>query len=714
LAGADGLRCLVNESPDKLTASVHYKVSGPVAVLTLDRPPVNSLDLQARRELLAALARASVDPMVKGIVLTGGGKMFCAGADIQEFAGGLDGNTFSIPLLGEVVDAVQASSKPVIAAIAGTCFGGGLELALGCHGRVAAPGARFALPEIKLGILPGAGGTQRLPRLIGAEAALEIILSGEPVDVDRATTLGLVRLATSDLIGVATDLALHTAEYGIERPFEHVASLPMGVVSQYYFAAQVAGLKRRSPAAVKCVEAVRNSVELPMREGLRRELEIFKELIQTSESRALQYGFFSERAAGRIDGMPRVVPGRGIERIAVIGAGTMGTGIALCAANVGLPTVLIDPSAEALQRGRDKIDAFYEAAVKKGRLTAAQMQQRLACITTRSDLAAVASADLIIEAAFEKLSVKQEIFRGLDEQARQGAILASNTSTLDLNQIAAATRRPADVVGLHFFSPANLMRLLEVVRGEFTAPDVLATAMSFAKLIGKVGVMAGVCDGFIGNRMFEEYLRQAGFLLDEGALPAQVDGALQTWGMAMGPFAVMDLAGGDIAWAIRQRRAVEQPDRPYSKIPDRVCELGRFGQKTGAGYYRYDPTRRGRDHDPDIDALVIAHSRQIGLSRRAISDEEIVSRCILALVNEGAQLLAERIAQRASDIDVVYRTGYGFPAERGGPMFYADQQGLPAVIDAMRGYAAGYHGECWQPAPLLCQYAAAHRRLTDI
>jgi 3-hydroxyacyl-CoA dehydrogenase len=453
---------------------------------------------------------------------------------------------------------------------------------------------------------------------------------------------------------------------------------------------------------------------LPMREGLRRELEIFKELIQTSESRALQYGFFSERAAGRIDGMPRVVPGRGIERIAVIGAGTMGTGIALCAANVGLPTVLIDPSAEALQRGRDKIDAFYEAAVKKGRLTAAQMQQRLACITTRSDLAAVASADLIIEAAFEKLSVKQEIFRGLDEQARQGAILASNTSTLDLNQIAAATRRPADVVGLHFFSPANLMRLLEVVRGEFTAPDVLATAMSFAKLIGKVGVMAGVCDGFIGNRMFEEYLRQAGFLLDEGALPAQVDGALQTWGMAMGPFAVMDLAGGDIAWAIRQRRAVEQPDRPYSKIPDRVCELGRFGQKTGAGYYRYDPTRRGRDHDPDIDALVIAHSRQIGLSRRAISDEEIVSRCILALVNEGAQLLAERIAQRASDIDVVYRTGYGFPAERGGPMFYADQQGLPAVIDAMRGYAAGYHGECWQPAPLLCQYAAAHRRLTDI
>jgi 3-hydroxyacyl-CoA dehydrogenase len=370
-----------------------------------------------------------------------------------------------------------------------------------------------------------------------------------------------------------------------------------------------------------------------------------------------------------------------------------------------LPTVLIDQSAQALGAAQARMLAQYEAAVKKGRLTADEMQQRLSRIEPQTTFEAVGSADLIIEAAFESRPVKQDIFRALDRLAKSGAVLASNTSTLDLNQIAAVTRRHEDVIGLHFFSPATVMRLLEVVRGEKTDPEVIVTAMGFAKRIGKVGVLARVCDGFIGNRMFEEYIRQAGFLLDQGALPAQVDRALENWGMAMGPFAVLDLAGGDIAWAIRQRRAIEQPDRPYSAFPDRVYDLGRLGQKTGAGFYRYDPATRRRQSDPEIDALARTHSRELGLGGREIADDEIVSRCILALVNEGARLLQEGIAQRASDIDVVYRNGYGFPADRGGPMFYADQLGLTAVLATMRCYATGYQGQFWEPAPLLRQLA---------
>jgi 3-hydroxyacyl-CoA dehydrogenase len=697
---------------NELMESVRYEVSGSVATIRLDRPPANSLDLSARRGLLAALSRAASDASVQGIVLTGGDAIFCAGADINEFADGLDGNAFANPSLGDVIDALEASRKPVIAAIAGVCFGGGLELALGCHDRVAAQGARFALPEIKLGLLPGAGGTQRLPRLVGVKAALAMILSGEPIELQEALAIGLVHATGSDLIRAAVDLALEAAKGGAQRRFDEPAPLPADLSVEGYFAAQLAALKRPRPAALKCLQAVRMAVELPIREGLRREVELFKELIQTPESQALQYAFFSERAAARIDGLPRNTPVRIIERIAVIGAGTMGTGIAMCAANVGLPVTLVDQSPDALRRGHDKIRALYETASQKGRLSADQLQQRLDCITTASDLVPVALADLVIEAAFEKLSVKQEIFRELDERAKQGAILASNTSTLDLNQIASVTRRPQDVVGLHFFSPANVMRLLEVVRGQRTSPEVLATAMAFAKRIHKVAVIAGVCDGFIGNRMFEEYVRQAGFLLDEGALPWQVDTALESWGMAMGPFAVLDLAGGDIALAIRQRRAVEQPDRPYSKIPDLVCELGRFGQKSGAGFYRYDAAMRARERDPEIEALVKAHAGSLGLPHRMIADDEIVSRCILALSNEGAKLLAEGIAQRASDIDVVYRNGYGFPAERGGPMYYADQLGLAVVIDQMRQFQAGYHGEFWEPAARLLEASRMHTRLT--
>jgi 3-hydroxyacyl-CoA dehydrogenase len=694
--------------------TVRYEVQGQTAVITLDGAPTNSLNLPTRRALLAALTRAATDSTINSVILAGGEKIFCAGADINEFAGGLQGNAFASPSLADLIEAIESSGKPVIAAVSGVCFGGGLELALGCHARVATHGARFALPEIKLGLLPGAGGTQRLPRIIGVKAALSLILSGEPIGLEEAAAAGLVEVAVGDLIRNAAELAIQIAARGIAKAVDRPAYLPPDASKERYFAAQLAALKRPRPAAVKCVQAVRMSVELPLREGLRREFEFFRELMQTPESQALRYAFLSDRAANRIDGVARDTAVRPIARVAVIGAGTMGTGIAMCTATVGLPTILIDLSPEALRRGHAKIVTLYDTAVKKGRLTAEQRQQRINCISTHTDLAAIASADLIIEAVFEELDVKQKIFRDLDEWAGTGAILASNTSTLDLNAIASVTQRPRDVVGLHFFSPANVMRLLEIVRGERTAPDVLATAMAFARKIQKIAVVAGVCDGFIGNRMFEEYLRQAGFLLDEGALPSQVDAALESWGMAMGPFAVMDLAGGDIAWAIRQRRALEQPGLPYSKIPDLVYELGRFGQKTGAGFYRYDSTTRARERDAEIEALVKTHSRSLGLPRRSIDDTEIVSRCVLALVNEGAKLLAEGIAQRASDIDVVYRNGYGFPAERGGPMYYADQSGLAGTVATMRRYASGYHGELWEPATLLLERLASGRQLTGV
>ena len=431
------------------------------------------------------------------------------------------------------------------------------------------------------------------------------------------------------------------------------------------------------------------------------------------ETQALDYAADGDRAAARIAGVSPDTPLRDIGVVAVIGAGTMGGGIAMCAANAGLPVVLVEQAADALDRGMAAIRRDYENSVKKGRLSEEEMQRRIARIRPTTEAAWIAPADLVIEAVFEDIGVKETVFRMLDAKAKPGAILASNTSTLDLDRIAAFTARPQDVVGLHFFSPANVMRLLEIVRGRQTAPDVLATAMDFATRIGKIGVVAGVCDGFIGNRMFEEYLRQAGFLLDEGVMPWQVDQALEAWGMAMGPFATMDLAGNDVGYAIRKRQAIERPGRAHSKIPDRVAEMGRLGQKTGAGFYRYDKATRGRTPDPDIAALVEGHAREIGLKRRPIDDDEIVSRCVLALVNEGAKLLVEGIAQRASDIDVVYRNGYGFPAARGGPMFHAGALGLPDVLAAIDRYRFGYHGEFWQAAPLLRLCADQGRLLSE-
>ncbi len=470
-------------------------------------------------------------------------------------------------------------------------------------------------------------------------------------------------------------------------------------------------MSRRNPAAFpRRRRSFEAAITLPFDEGLKAERSRFETLVASTESKAMRHAFFAERAASKIPDVPDSTPTLEVKKVAIIGAGTMGGGIGMAFANAGFPVTLVETKQEALDRGRDLIRKNYAATVSKGRLSQAEMDKRLALLAGSLDYAAIADADLVIEAVFENLDVKREVFAKLDAIAKPGAILATNTSTLDVNAIAAATRRPEAVIGLHFFSPANVMRLLEIVRGARTSKETLATAMKVSKAIRKVGVVSGVCDGFIGNRMLEEYLRQAYFLVDEGASPQAVDRALQDWGMAMGPFAMMDMAGQDIGWAIRKRRAVETPDRVYSKWPDRLCELGRFGQKTGAGVYRYEPGNRVPQPDPQVDELVAAYRREIGVSPREIGGEEIVERCMFALANEGARILEEGIALRASDIDIVYLTGYGFPLYRGGPMFHADTIGLPRVVEAMRRYAGGHHGECWTPAPLLARLATEGRR----
>ncbi|MDE1145989.1 MAG: 3-hydroxyacyl-CoA dehydrogenase NAD-binding domain-containing protein [Azospirillaceae bacterium] len=691
---------------------VQFELRGGVAVLTLDRPPVNSFDLALRQDLRAALARAMADPAVRAVVLTGGPRHFSAGADIEEFASATRGGAMAAPTLPDVIADLEGAAKPVVAAIAGTCLGGGLEVALGCHHRVAAANASLGLPEVKLGILPGAGGTQRLPRAIGVKAALDMILSGTPVSAAKAAQLSLVTLAAGDLLDDAVAVAAQAAKDDARPRLSMRHAVLAEDTSADWFQRQADGLKRQLPAPLACIDAVRAAVERPFGEGLLKEFALFRELMATPESKALQYAFFAERRAARIEGLGADVKPRDIRRVAVIGAGTMGHGIATVAANAGLEVILLDRDQAAVDKGLAAITKGYDAAVSKGRMDGAERDRRLGRLHTATDLAATAAVDLVIEAVFENMAVKQDIFRTLDDVCEPDTILASNTSTLDLDAIAAVTRRPESVVGLHFFSPAPVMRLLEVVRGAKTDPAVLATAMALSRRLGKVGVVAGVCNGFIGNRMIEEYLRQAYFLVDEGLLPWQVDGALERWGMAMGPFAMMDLAGNDIGRAIRAGRAAAGDARPYSAFADRICDLGRFGQKTGKGFYQYDPATRARETDPEVDELARVHAKGIGLPPRVIGDDEVVARCILALANEGAALLGEGIAQRASDIDVVYLNGYGFPAHRGGPMFYADSLGLETALRLMEGFLGGYQGQFWTPARLLWEKASGGGRLT--
>jgi len=692
---------------------VYFERRGEVAVLQIDNPPVNGLNLAMRRGLAAGLQRARNDPKVRVVVITGTDKVFSGGADIREF------NTPAAtaePNLLQVIDAVESSNKPVIAAINGICMGGGLELALACHYRVATPNATMGLPEVKLGLLPGAGGTQRLPRAVGAKLALQMVVSGEPIDADAGLKAGLVdRIVPGDTFQGVLDFA-----QGLSGRRTHprlragLTLLPPGEEADEFFRqarVEVARASRGLIAPMKCVDAIEAAVQRPFEEGVKIERSMFLELVASEQSKALRHAFFAERAAAKID-VPEDTATRPINTAAIIGFGTMGGGIAMSFANAGTPVTVLESSQEALDKGMETCRRNWQASAKKGRLTEAQVDERLTLLRPTLSYADLAAADIVIEAVFEDMAVKQKVFTELDRVARPGAILATNTSTLDVDRIAASTKRPADVIGMHFFSPANVMRLLEVVRGAATAPDVLATVMKLARRIKKVAVVSGVCDGFIGNRMLEHYVRQALFVVEEGASPQQIDKALTDFGMAMGIFAVSDLAGLDIGYAIRQRRYKEKPQVRYPRIADRVVELGRLGQKTGKGWYRYEGGSRTPQVDSEVEALIDAYRKEIGVTPRAISNEEIVQRCIFALVNEGARILEERIAQRASDIDVVYLTGYGFPSWRGGPMYYAESVGLRNVVAAIQHFASlpNADAEFWQPAPLLAERAASGRR----
>ncbi len=694
----------------ELTMTTQYRSTDGIAWIELDNPPVNGLGLATRKGVVAGLERAQGDDQVRAIVIIGSGRGFSGGADIREFG---KPEAFAEPSLPAVIAAMEGCSKPIIAAIAGMALGGGLELALGAHYRIAAADAKIGLPEVNLGLLPGAGGTQRFPRCVGVETALQMIVSGKPVAAAKLAQTGLFEgvVEAGELQQAAIDLAAKVAD-GSAHPRLRDQSVPAGDHAQAIAAARAMVDKTAPhfPAPKRCIAAVEAACTLPFDEGLKLEGQAFVDLINSPESKALRHAFFAERAASKIDDIGPEVQPRQVRSVAVIGAGTMGSGISLSFLSAGMPVQILELKQEALDRGVAHIRKTIERSVQKGRISAEQAEQTMALLKPTLDYADLAEADLIIEAVFEDYAVKDAVFAQLDAVAKTGAILASNTSTLDLDRIAAQTQRPGDVVGMHFFSPANIMKLLEVVRGKDTAKDVMATVMALAKQIRKTAVVSGVCDGFIGNRMIEQYGRQAGFLLDEGALPAQVDAAVERFGMAMGPFRMGDLAGNDIGWAIRKRRYVEQPEMIYSKTADLLCERGRFGQKTGAGWYDYQPGDRNAQRSAEVEQMVIEHSAALGVQRREISDEEIVQRLIYSLVNEGAQILAEGIAARASDIDLVYLSGYGFPLWRGGPMFHADQVGLDEVVAAIDGFAQRYQGAAWTVSPLLRELAENGKR----
>ena len=689
--------------------STSYAVHGPVAVVTLNNPPVNGLGHALRSGIVAALDQALADPQVQAIVLTGSARAFSGGADVREFGTPKAGQE---PTLPSVIRALDGATKPVVAAIAGVCLGGGLELALGCHYRVALPDASLGLPEVKLGLLPGAGGTQRLPRLIGLEPALNMIVSGQPVPADAFAGTPLVHaLIEGDLVEGAVAFAAQVAARGepLPRARDLKVKQPNADAFLQFARNTVAAASKPFPAPLQCVEAVAASLK-PFDEGLQTERTLFQALMQTPESRALRHVFQAERAAAKVPGLPEGTVLRPIARVGVIGAGTMGGGITMNFLNAGIPVVLLEMKQEALDRGLATIRKNYENSMKKGKLKPEQVEQRMGLITPTLEYAALKDADLIVEAVFEEMGVKEAVFRQLDAVAKPGAILASNTSYLDIDRIATFTRRPQDVIGLHFFSPANVMRLLEIVRGAQTAPDVLATSLQLAKQIKKVAVVSGVCDGFIGNRMLARYGAAAQGLINAGALPQQIDGALQKFGLAMGPFRMGDLAGLDIGWATRKRKAVEAGVEMKPIVADKLCEAGRFGQKTGAGWYRYEAGNRTPLPDSVTEQLIADYRAAHGITPRKISDEEIVERCIFALVNEGARILEEGIAARASDIDLVYLNGYGFPLHRGGPMLYADTVGLPQVVRSLRRFAAEPGADAsWQPAPLLVRLAEEGR-----
>jgi len=686
-----------------------------VGVITINNPPVNALSPGVADGITAAVKGLQADISIQAIVLIGGGKTFIAGADIKEFGKITSGQKRDLNPLRNMLAALEDCAKPVVAAIHGTAFGGGLETALACHYRVAAPSAQVGQPEVKLGLIPGAGGTQRLPRLAGVAKAAEMCAGGQPIGAAEALQFGIVdQVITGDLLAGAVSFAREVSASGqlprktrdLECKFGDAAAIAK--VRQ-----DVESKSRGLIAPGKAIEAVEAATKLPFNEGCAKERQLFEECLFSNQSKALIHVFFSERAVSKIPGLPKDTPLIPIRRAAVVGAGTMGGGIAMNYANAGIPVLLKEADQAALDRGLATITKNYASTVKKGKLTQQQMDQRLALIQPTLTYDRFREADIVAEAVFEGMALKKQVFTELDSVTRPDAILASNTSTLDIDEIASVTSRPQQVIGHHYFSPANIMRLLEIVRGKASSDAVIATSMALAKTLGKIGVLVGNCRGFVGNRMFGPYQREAQFLLEEGARVEQIDAALVDFGMAMGPLAVGDLAGLDVSWRIRQEYKHLHPAGWRETLAaDRLCELGRFGQKTGAGWYQYPAGSRSGVSDPAVEAIIADSARAAGIQRRTITPEEIVERTIYVLVNEGANILAEGFALRASDIDIVYTSGYGFPAWRGGPMWYADTVGLKTVYEKVREFER-QHGPWWTPAPLLAELAAAGKTFAD-
>jgi 3-hydroxyacyl-CoA dehydrogenase len=692
---------------------VEYSVSDGVAVLAFQLPPVNSLSHALRVDLIAAIERGIADDAAAALVLIGANGTFCAGADIKEFSGS---GMWREPHILDVMAVLDDSPKPVVAAVEGVALGGGLELAMACHYRVVHAGAKLGLPEVKLGIIPGAGGTQRLPRLLGVEGALNVMLSGEPLPATLFAKSPLIdRLVEKDLRPAAIAFAAEVvaarrgdASKPLPRARDRKVREPNLEALLQFARNSVRAAFKEYPAPLAIIDAVQAAAKQPFEAGMAEERRLFEPLMASPVSKALRHIFFAERAAQRVDGLPPKTPVREVKSVAIIGGGTMGAGIAVNFLNAGIPTFMLEVTQEALDRGAGRVRDVYVGQVKKGRMDQAKAESRMALLKPTLNYADIGGADLVIEAVFEDMGVKEKVFRQLDATMKPGAILATNTSTLDIDRIAQFTGRPQDVIGLHFFSPANVMKLLEVVRGAQTAPEVLATAMALAKAIRKTAVVSGVCDGFIGNRMINQYFAQSLQMLDEGASPQEIDAAIEGFGFAMGPFRMSDLAGNDISYHIRQRQYAEGKLKARAVIADKLVEMGRNGQKSGAGWYDYRPGDRNAHPSPVVEKLVADERAAAGTATRRIPKEEIVDRLVYSLVNEGARILEERIAQRASDIDLVYLTGYGFPVWRGGPMQYADSVGLYEVARRIRKLASNPRDipGFWTPAPLLARLAA--------
>ena len=689
-----------------------------VGVITLDNPPVNAFSLSQRIGVSEALTAGLQDPDIQAFVICGSGRMFSAGADIREFDTGVAGES---PTLMDLISLIEDSPKPVVCALHGTALGGGCELSLACHSRIAIPGTRIGLPEVTLGIVPGAGGTQRLPRLIGVLPALDAIVSGKPMTAERAHELGLVDgLADDgdDLLKISVSLA-HRLSIGPEPPKKtrdrdgHLLEAKNRPELFDEFRSRISRRARGFEAPFACIDCVEAATTMSFENGLAFEREVFLRCRSSNQSLSQRHAFFAEREARKVSGLGPETSQTDVRHAAVLGCGTMGTGIAMCFANAGIPVIVTESEQGMLDRGMKMIRKNYASTVSKGRMTEEEAEARLALIEPTLEFERVSAADVVIEAVFEEMELKKKIFTRLDGLCKADAILATNTSSLDVNTIAAVTGRPEQVVGTHFFSPANVMRLVEIVRGDHTSHEVLATTLTLSKQLGKVGVVVGVCDSFAANRMLYPYSRQAQFLIEEGAFPEQVDKVIYDFGFPMGPFALSDLAGIDVGWRVRQHR---EPSRPkhlrYSEIADRLYEMGRYGQKTRKGWYNYEEGSRIPMPDPEVVDLVVRTSRELEIDRREISDEEILQRCIYPLINEGARILEEGIVQRASDLDIVWLYGFGFPRYRGGPMFYADSVGLRHVYEVMQGFCE-IHQDWLEPAPLLERLAREDKTFAE-